>query len=269
MLNRSAIIFTVFITLTLSAQEVIKFKGTILNRPLVEVTVNGEGPYEFPLDIGASGIGRINKPLHDELDFPIAGTEMNSDGINTREEKTVKVNELKFGSIVIEDTELIMRDYGAPISGILGRGFFADKTLSIDFPNEQVILSDEPLDPNSENALPYERPFWVKGKIGEADAEFSLDTGSSGGFVFPKSFLTKNNIEYEETGVVKEGRRTNTKVKLVEAKLLDDVTIGGITFSQPVVLVNDQLNEINVGAKVLKDYSITIDQRKNVIMLSQ
>lgn len=269
-LNKLLITLLSVVIISLSAQEVIEFKGTIFNRPLLEVTVNDEGSYDFALDIGASGIGRINKPLYDEFNFSIIGTQMNSDGINIREEKTVKVDKLNVGSLVIEDSELIMRDYDVPISGILGRDFFAEKTLTIDFPNNRIILDDKPLDQKStKNTLSYERPFWITGKIGDVSTQYNLDTGSSGGFVFPKSFLINNNIKFEETGIKKEGKRTNTDVELTEVKLYDNIEIGGIVFQNPIILVNDELNEINVGSKILKDFIIIIDQKNNLIKITK
>lgn len=269
-LNKLFIILFLVTIVSISAQEVIEFKGTIFNRPLLEVTVNSEGSYDFALDIGASGIGRINKPLYDEFNFPIIGTEMNSDGINTRAEKTVKVDQLSIGSLMIKDSELIMRDYGAPISGILGRDFFAEKTLTIDFPNNRIILNDKPLDQKfTKNILTYERPFWIEGKIGDLSTQFNLDTGSSGGFVLPKSLLIKNNINFEETGIKKEGKRTYTNVELTEVKLLDNIELGGIIFQNPIVLINDELNEINVGSKILKDFIITIDQKSKLIKFTK
>ncbi len=249
-------------------KEVIPFK-LVSNRPHIEAFVNGKGPYEFMLDIGASGIGRIDMSLYNELKLPVVGTTSNFDGINFREEKEVGVEKLKLGSFEIEPGRLMMRDYGISVAGIIGSGFFEGKLLTIDYPNRQIIITEGELDPNDPSILAYDTParFRVKAKVGGIETIFHLDSGSGMTIQIPKSFLVDNQIDYEDLGVVGRARRANTVYEVSEAKLNVPVEIAGMKFEGLVVRYSDMAPEVNVGGRFLKDFSISIDQKKQLIKL--
>lgn len=234
-------------------------------RPFVEVYVNDNGPFEFAVDIGASGVGRINMPLYEELALPVVGEQLNSDGVNTKSERTVSVQKLRLGSIVFSDLELIMRDYGAPISGILARGFFANNTLAIDYSKNQLIISKEDL--SIEKCMVYETAFRVKGSIGGAATSINFDTGSNLGMVIPKSFLDDNNIAYTETGNSKKGRRANTQFELVEAVLNDEFILDNTTYKGIKFYYATNFNEVVLGGPFFTDKKIVIDQNTKCLKL--
>lgn len=109
------------------------------NSPYVFVKVNDKGPYLFLLDMGTSGIGRIDSLFVQELKLPVMGSTQNSDGINTRNENLVGIKTLEFGAIKLEDFEIMTRNYNRgnrpfKIYGILVRGFFKNHILTINYP---------------------------------------------------------------------------------------------------------------------------------------
>ena len=236
-----------------------------------DVYVNNEGPFSFLLDMGASGLGRIDKSLYKKLKLKISGTRRNTDGAgNTWTQKTVNVNNIRLGSIHFTNQNLQMRDYWEDVgSGILGKDFFFDRLLTIDYKNKQIKLSGKRLNPNDKGVMPYNRAFIIKGYVSEMPCDFSIDTGSQLNFHFPKSFLEKNKISFKNTGKTNILKRSGGESTGYEAKIEGDISIGGIKLVNPIIWYSDlqNPNRINVGSKTLKNYSLTIDQQNKLIQI--
>lgn len=236
-------------------------------RPFVKVFVNGQGPFDFAVDIGASGIGRINMPLFKELNLPFAGEQSNSDGVNTTISKTVTVDKLQLGTIMFSNQELIMRDYGVPISGILARDFFADRLLIIDYYKKQLVLANNTHSETMGECMPYEREFRVKGTIGGLETIMNFDTGSNLAMVVPKSFLDIHKISYTETGTIKQGKGTNTEFELVEAILNEELVLNNTMYQNLKFYYTYNFNEIRLGGPFFEDKVIVIDQKNKCLKL--
>ncbi|WP_342250349.1 aspartyl protease family protein [Sphingomonas sp. OTU376] len=106
----------------------------------VTAKVDDKGPFVFAVDTGASGIGRADAGLVATLGIPVTGSGHTSDGVATAEIKTVRLRSVDLGGFVRRDLEVATRDYSskltpeAAFSGILGREFFGDGLLVIDYP---------------------------------------------------------------------------------------------------------------------------------------
>ncbi|MBN8500739.1 MAG: clan AA aspartic protease, partial [Sphingomonadales bacterium] len=116
-------------------------------RIYVEATVNGRGPYIFALDTGASGVGRADSALVAALDLPYGEESATSDGIRESKVRTVRIEALRLGGLSRSNLQVIMRDYRsrlapeAAFAGILGREFFADGLLIIDYGRKTISFS--------------------------------------------------------------------------------------------------------------------------------
>ncbi|MBL7537663.1 hypothetical protein INQ15_25080, partial [Escherichia coli] len=80
--------------------------------------------------------------------------------------------------------EVMTRDYSsrmapeAAFAGILGRAFFADGLLVIDYPQRRLTFTRGPgLTRGAPGVLGYERAFRVPVTIGATSTEGNLDTG--------------------------------------------------------------------------------------------
>lgn len=80
-------------------------------RIYLDVQVNGEGPFTFAVDTGASGIGRADLSLVKALALPLAETGAASDGVSTATVPTTTLAELRLGDHVMRNVEVIARDY--------------------------------------------------------------------------------------------------------------------------------------------------------------
>ncbi len=227
-------------------------------------------PLNFMLDIGASGIGRVDAKISKDLGLDSVGVIDNSDGVNVNNVPLVGINKLKFGSIEFKDIQLMSRNYNRAnpaiyMDGILGRGFFETYILEIDYPKSKIRFYKGNLDTTATDVLRYEIPFRVKGKIAGNVYEFNFDSGSNLDFHFPKSIIEK--FKFKATGVTSTARRANTEFKLHQAIINEKFQIGSISKDSIGVYYSDLANEINVGGVFLRNYKLTIDQKNKCLTI--
>ncbi|WP_371314033.1 aspartyl protease family protein [Hyphomonas sp.] len=232
----------------------------------MEAEVNGQGPFTFAVDTGASGLGRADASLTDELNLPFADKAESSDGVTVSDVDTVKIDSLNVGGLIRTDLELISRDYsssapaGAEISGIVGRDFFDDGLLVIDFPNKTLTYSKTiGLSTVNEGSIVYERPYRIPVTIGDVKVEANLDTGAGVALVLPQALYDQVSSAPLETAG--RARLTNTTVETGLGIVSGPITIGETVTSNVEARVSERFPEPVVGGHILQAYVIAIDQR--------
>ncbi|MXP29725.1 hypothetical protein GRI58_12995 [Porphyrobacter algicida] len=241
-------------------------------RVYVQASVNGQGPFTFAVDTGASGFGRADIKLVSKLHLKFSGERSSSDGVSTSRAKVVRIETLRLGQHAVHDVSVMARDYSkhmsssAPFAGILGRKFFADGLLIIDYPERRLIFTrSEGLAVTDRDSLPYDRPFRVKVTIGSVETRGNLDTGANISFVLPQSLFA--TVADGHVGKANLGQLTNTTIKTNDAKLKAPIQIGLARFSGADVRVSSRFPELLVGARALQNYTLLIDQRSSRIAL--
>jgi predicted aspartyl protease len=243
---------------------------TIESRIYLDVMVNGEGPFIFALDTGASGIGRVDESLVAELGLPPAGEGETSDGITTARVDTVLINSLTLGGLTHADVAVIARDYRSRISdeaafsGILGRGFFADGLLVIDFPAQRVrYFTDRELRPDLAGAMAYDRAFRVPVTLGTVATIANLDTGADVALLMPTAVYEQlPGDPLQPAGNIS---LTNTKVPSFSGRVDGPVRVGDAVLFDLPVRVASSFPEVLIGAQALKDQRVLIDQRHKTV----
>lgn len=239
-------------------------------RVYIDAAVNGLGPFTFAVDTGASGIGRADASLTNALNLPFASKAETSDGVAVSEVDTVQIESLEVGGLVRTDLELISRDYsgsapdGAEISGIVGRDFFGDGLLVIDFTNLTLTFTQSTgLPSGNEGAIAYERPYRIPVSIGGVTMEANLDTGAGVGLVLPKILYDQvSNAPLESAGTA---RLTNTTIETSNGIVPGPVIIGDTMTRNADARVSDRFPEAVIGAHILQSYVIAIDQRSQLV----
>jgi hypothetical protein len=254
--------------------------GAVLQMPFtvydgriyVEARVNGQGPFRFAVDTGASGIGRADASLVARLGLAITGSGETSDAVASAKVGTVRLASLALGGLVRGDVEVITRDYSGKMApearfvGILGRAFFEDGLLVIDYPRRMLTFTRGPgLTPGQPGVLGYTRAFRVPVTIGGIATEGNLDTGANVAFVLPKALFDRaGGGALQAAG---EGKLTNTVVQTGRAMLHGPFRIGAATLSDVEVRVSEKYPELLVGAHALQHFALLIDQRSSSLAL--
>ena len=241
-------------------------------RVYVQARANGQGPFRFAVDTGASGKGSLDASLASALRLPAAAAVENSDGVQTQAAGTTHLDMLALGGLVRRDVDLITRDYAgkmapkARFAGILGRDFFADGLLVIDYPRRTLSFTrSHRLSPRDAGAVTYQRPFRVAASIGPLQTEANLDTGANASLVLPAALYPK----VEASGLMQgpEGRLTNTVIDTERTRLKGPVRIGAIALTDVDALVSRRFPELLVGSRILSRFVLVIDQRSRSVAL--
>ena len=239
-------------------------------RVYIQAEVNGQGPFTFAVDTGASGLGRADASLTEALRLSVTGSAETGDGVTVASVDTVRLDSLDVGGLVRTDLELMTRDYsssappGAEISGIVGRDFFSDGFLVIDFPSRTLTFSRAAgLSGNNEGALAYERPFRVPVSIGGVSMEANLDTGAGAALVLPQGLYEQVSAgPLEAAG---RARLTNTVIETSRAIVSGPVSIGETKTRNVEARVSERFPEAMIGGHILQAYVVAIDQRSKLV----
>ncbi len=241
-------------------------------RIYVDVHVNGQGPFPFAVDTGASGLGRADASLVARLGLSVTGAAETSDAIATARVDTVDLASVELGGLTRNNLHVIARDYSGKLSadaafaGILGREFFADGLLVLDYPARRLSFSrSSGLNPGEAGVLRYSRAFRVPVMIGSVATEGNLDTGANVAFVLPKSLFDR--LGGGPIAASGEGKLTNTVVKTGSATMHGPFRIGAASLADITVRVSDSYPELLVGAHALQQFALLIDQRSSSIAL--
>src|ERR1041385_7281574 len=165
--------------------------------PVVEVKLNGQGPFAFMIDTGAGMEADIDPSVAERLKFPLSGRAINGDpsGQNDREVATATIASLSIGKaefrnvIAVIRPQRITKDY-PDVDGILGFALFSDYLLTLDYPTMQVRLARGSLPPaNAVDVLNFElenRIPIVELRIGKIRVPAHVDSGNFvAGFLLP------------------------------------------------------------------------------------
>lgn len=241
-------------------------------RIYVDVRINGKGPFRFAVDTGASGMGRADASLVSTLNLPVTGSAETSDAVATARVETVQLASIELGGLVRRDIQVMTRDYSgrmspeAAFAGILGREFFADGLLVIDYPAQRLTFTRGPgLARGEPGVLAYARAFRVPVTIGAIATEGNLDTGANVSFVLPKSLFDR--VGGGAIMAASDGKLTNTTVKTGSATLHGPFRIGAASLADVAVRVSDKYPELLVGAHALRHFALLIDQRSSSVAL--
>lgn len=244
--------------------------------PIVKVLVNNEGPFHFLIDTGATGHARIDRSLVERFGLRVTGTALAGDGTgrNNRESDVVRIDSLTLGEANFSGVEALSGDYrqaddrsGPPVVGILCFGLFAECVLTIDYPRNAVIVKRDGLRAGGKHIV----PFTMKQEIPAVEMilagrrfEAGVDTGSRGGLMMPLRARDGLALASEPVAAGTAETRFN-KVAITRAPVDGDLSLAGHDIARPDVYFADLFDQANLGYEVLRNFSLTFDQKNERI----
>ncbi len=172
--------------------------------PVVEVKLNGQGPFHFMIDTGSGLQADIDTSLAERLGLRPNGTVVNGDpsGENDREVLTVTIDSLSFGdrrAVDFRNVTAIVRPHRITknypdVDGILGFALFSEYLLTLDYPAMQVRLERGVLpSANGADVLNFEiedRIPVIELAIGRIRVPAHIDSGNFvAGFILPQEIV--------------------------------------------------------------------------------
>lgn len=249
-------------------------------RPVVELRINGNGPFRFILDTGAS-INVIDAALNEELQLPAAEGMHAAPRPGQPAPTLVSIREIRLGDAAI------LGVIGAvmPLSGMLGadgpRGVlsaanFPGYLLTLNYPAKEISIRKGTLEPSGDT-LDYPASDMlptVPIRIAGRETRVHLDTGSPGGLTLPTKFLKELPLASEprETG---KARTHAGEYPISRAKVDGAIELGKHTLALAEVEFSDVRPGRmapatgQIGAQVLRNFVVTIDTRSRRIRFVQ
>ncbi len=242
-------------------------------RPMVELEVNGQGPYRFVVDTG-SPLSVLDERIAEQLGLEVVGTQMlhspgASEGIQGMR---VRAARLEAGGLRIEEPVLATMDLAGfsagTMDGVLGRSHFARRLVTFDYPGSWLVVTDGSLDRADPAVVEIDTeagsirfPVDVAG----VSVPMVLDTGSPGGFSVPKAL--------EERLSFRAPPQAGPTIRLVggvhstwRATLDGAVRLGSLDYETPELVLTTISDEFgNIGNLVLRDLRVTLDQTHQLV----
>lgn len=247
--------------------------------PVVEVKLNGQGPFAFMIDTGAGMQADIDPSVVERLKLQLSGRAINGDpsGENDREVATATINSLTIGKAEFRNVTAVVRpqritkDYPA-VDGILGFALFTDYLLTLDYPGMQVRLARGALPPaNGVDLLNFEietRIPVLELAIGRIHVPAHIDSGNFvAGFILPEEVVEQLQLQSEAI-TVGGARSVTNRIQLKQVQLRDTIRFGAFEYPQPTIAF-PALSDANIGFNVWRQFVLTFDQKNQRMKLQR
>ncbi len=153
--------------------------------PLVDVKVNGTGPYQFLIDLG-SNVTVLRRNVVDASRSVVVVERATSD--------IVHIDTMELGDARLEDITAASYDQ-LDVDGVLGYNVLQYSSFTLDFPGKRLILHREPLPaPDDRTVFSYQlvdRLPYITVQLGQDSLLVNLDTGASEWMTVPTSWQSR------------------------------------------------------------------------------
>lgn len=257
-------------------------------RPVVQIKINGKGPYRFYFDTGASG-AVMSQKLADELGLKqigIAQVNSGGDGPDQKpiEAQIVRLDDVDLSGVKLSNVWIVamdriqLGDANAPV-GVLSpnlfKGHLEDRgyLMAIDYAKKEVRFRQGSLDePDNKTVFAY-RPrqpipslmVRVDGK--EIDAQ--LDTGSGGGLSAPNRMIDTLPLDGSLAESKRKARTVRGEFPVREGKLKGTLEVGQFRFENPTIEFSEAVRNVNLGSQFLERFVVTLDVAKRRFRLEE
>lgn len=229
--------------------------------PLIEVKINGRGPYKFLVDTGAN-VTILQNRLVEELKLP---------NLKPVGKPIIEIKEIQIGGAHFQDLRVGAREWDEKIDGVLGFNVFADCLLTIDYPKQNLILRQGTIPPaNGKDVIRYSlteggHPS-LETIMGNEKIKLMIDTGSVSGFIIPEDFAAQLSfVDGLSPGPTMKTFAT-PKSQAKVGRLAANVIIGIHQFIKPIIYVRNE-EFPTIGSKILQDFILTFDQKNQTVRI--
>jgi hypothetical protein len=248
-------------------------------RPIIEVRINGSGPYRFMLDTGAT-MTLLDPEVARALSLSPATTQSAAAAAMDRAPMMVKARELRIGAATVTNCNLAVmpmrmsRGADGP-AGILSASSFPGYLLTLNYRDKTVALVRGSLPAADEKSVfqytETEVLPTVPVLIGGYRTRVHLDTGSPFGLTLPMKFLSELPLEAPPvTG--RPVRTPSGEFPVSIGKVRGEIRVGAIPLDLSEVFFSDARPSPapavgNIGFKVLDRWVVTLDSKSRRIEL--
>lgn len=265
------------------------------NEIILQVKINGKGPFSMMLDTGTDP-SAIDFATAKEIGLKLASVGHQGAGGGTSENLAyeTKLPIVEVGGLEAKNIEALAIDLsktsealGKPIYGILGHSLLNNRVVQIDYPKRVVRFylkspfsktSNQPNDSkHTMLSFRYDDNVLIDDvSVNGKKMIANFDTGSNVGFQLTPAAVLDLGLETEVgKGQISNSVGYNGAAENRTGKI-KNVTVGGISVDVPTVVFfgkgtgrDKKTWGINIGNAFLKDFVVTIDYRNKTITLEK
>ena len=253
-----------------------QFRGLM---PVIEVKLNGQGPFFFAIDTGGGMQADIDPAVATQLNLQPTGKVLIGDPSreNDREMELTSIASLTFGGAEFRNVTALIRaqritkDY-PEVDGFLGFALFAEYLLTLDYPAMQVRLARGALPKaNGADILPFEienRIPVIEVAVGKMRMKAHVDSGNFvAGFILPEEVVEQLTL-LSQPVTVGHARSVTNRIEIKQAQLKETIRIGSFQYPEATIAFPAP-SDTNVGFKILREFAITFDQKNKRMKLER
>ncbi len=240
----------------------------LYNRPVVDVKVNGQGPFALLLDTGSTGIS-LEKRVVKQLELPDAGTITRTNAASEQFESRafgvdrIELREAVLVMVAVQETDYFEK-HGMPgIHGTWGMGRFGKRIVTVDFLENMLHIRQKQAE--SAEAIPWlpigtdEIGPEVSIEIGGRAYDFLIDTGSNGSLTVSAS-VASELPRYEKRFPDVAAAAGGVLAWSIETRLNVDIPLGIHSIESPYVSwFHDRPGRNLIGMEILRHFAIEFD----------
>ncbi len=262
------------------------------NEIIVQVKVDGKGPFNMMLDTGTDPSAvDLNTAREMGLKLQFLGKPGTGGGTDVNLTYYTKLPLVEVGGLNVKTLEALALDLskvsarlGKPLHGVLGHSLLNGRVVQIDYPNHIVRFYSQPLFSKTANtptrtmmSFRYSDNVLVDDvMVNGKKVVANLDTGSNGTFALTPAAVSYLGLDEDfnqapvSTDVGYNGVSQNRKGKV------NSVTVGAISVDAPAVIFfgkgtgrDKKPWGINIGNGFFKDFVVTFDYRNKLVTLER
>lgn len=251
---------------------------TATKHPIVDVKINGAGPYKFVLDTGAGGTV-IDASLVEPIHATVIGQARVGDATQgeAAQADLVKWDALEIGGVkfsncwgVVRDMSELFRNEPDRPMGILGFRLFNECLMTLDYPKGEIVLERGALpEPDGKDVLELEINRGLadlKLELAGKPITLTVDSGAAFCLVLADDLDGKYPLKGAPK-LTRQARRMNTKVDVLEARVAGDLKIGRHSIAAPTMHFGGVRSVL--GYDVLSNFAVTFDQAQKRIRFAR
>jgi predicted aspartyl protease len=261
---------------TIPPQGVAFTMPDLAGRPLVDVTINGKGPYRFILDTGAE-MTVVDPMLRDSLALKDRrGVNANLDG---RSLPLVLIDDLTMGGIRLAGVTAfpmpvsrLLNVENSPV-GVLSAMSFAGQLVTFDYPHKRIEIRPGALRAGELDTFEYAADRvvpMVPVHIGNRIIPVPVDTGATSGLTLPNKYLDTLPIESRRKSE-KPLRTAAGEFAVTLASATVPISIGANRLPRELQFSDkrggSETSQGNIGYGVLREFVITLDSKNHRIRI--
>jgi predicted aspartyl protease len=229
--------------------------------PLVEVYVNGRGPYRFLVDLG-SNVVLLRRDVVDS-----AGVEVILERSGT---DIVRMDRMEIGGASYEDVHAGSYDE-LDVSGVIGYNLLSQSSFTLDFPARRLAIHRDSLPrADGDRVLEYlvqDRLPYLSVTLDDSTLLLNFDTGATNWIVMPPSMA--DSLRWMTTprpGPVLFNNQTGA-IRATIARLDGALEFGRYRIERPVVFLDPAVEDAWLGAALLAHYALDFDPARSRVRI--